>query len=149
MVYMEAYDKLLESWLALVQDDKHFHQGFFTQHAVQVFNSYIQCHLAAPDGTRNLVSARPAAPVAPAPRSHPLRIVSRRKRRASFLEGSGERPTESGAAPPARSLRVGCGRVASFLFGFQWPTCVFPGVRCVNDIFYLRAVDLKEVRSFQ
>lgn len=54
MVYMEAYDKLLESWLTLVQDDKHFHKGFFTQHAVQVFNSYIQCHLAAPDGTGNL-----------------------------------------------------------------------------------------------
>ena len=44
MVYMEAYDRLLESWLTLVQDDKHFHKGFFTQHAVQVFNSYIQCH---------------------------------------------------------------------------------------------------------
>ncbi|XP_059985437.1 exportin-4 isoform X6 [Lagenorhynchus albirostris] len=56
MVYMEAYDRLLESWLTLVQDDKHFHKGFFTQHAVQVFNSYIQCHLAAPDGTRNLIS---------------------------------------------------------------------------------------------
>ncbi|KAM6317028.1 exportin-4 isoform 2-T2 [Aegotheles albertisi] len=56
MVYMEAYDKLLESWLTLVRDDKHFHKGFFTQHAVQVFNSYIQCHLAAPDGTRNLTA---------------------------------------------------------------------------------------------
>ncbi|XP_048350674.1 exportin-4 isoform X2 [Sphaerodactylus townsendi] len=56
MVYMEAYDKLLESWLTLVQDDKHFHKGFFTQHAVQVFNSYIQCHLAAPDGTRNMTA---------------------------------------------------------------------------------------------
>ncbi|MGH0171261.1 UNVERIFIED_CONTAM: hypothetical protein FKN15_060851 [Acipenser sinensis] len=54
MVYMEAYDKLLESWLTLVQDEKHFHKGFFIQHAVQVFNSYIQCHLAAPEGTRNL-----------------------------------------------------------------------------------------------
>ncbi|VTJ90359.1 Hypothetical predicted protein [Marmota monax] len=56
MVYMEAYDKLLESWLTLVQDDKHFHKGYFTQHAVQVFNSYIHCHLAAPDGTRNLTA---------------------------------------------------------------------------------------------
>ncbi|GCB70376.1 hypothetical protein scyTo_0008560 [Scyliorhinus torazame] len=56
MVYMEAYDKLLESWLTLVQDNKHFHKGFFTQHAVQVFNSYIQCHLAAPEGTRNLTT---------------------------------------------------------------------------------------------
>ncbi|XP_029458384.1 exportin-4 isoform X5 [Rhinatrema bivittatum] len=61
MVYMEAYDKLLESWLTLVQDDKHFHKGFFTQHAVQVFNSYIQCHLAAPDGTRNLQTANGVA----------------------------------------------------------------------------------------
>ncbi|XP_041128481.1 exportin-4 isoform X1 [Polyodon spathula] len=56
MVYMEAYDKLLESWLTLVQDEKHFHKGFFIQHAVQVFNSYIQCHLAAPEGTRNLTA---------------------------------------------------------------------------------------------
>ncbi|XP_020921100.1 exportin-4 isoform X5 [Sus scrofa] len=56
MAYMEAYDRLLESWLTLVQDDAHFHKGFFTQHAVQVFNSYVQCHLAAPDGTRNLTA---------------------------------------------------------------------------------------------
>ncbi len=55
MVYMEAYDKLLESWLTLVQEDEHFPRGCFVQPAVQVFNSYIQCHLAAPDGTRNLV----------------------------------------------------------------------------------------------
>lgn len=55
MVYMEAYDKLLESWLTLIQDDEHFPRGCFVQPAVQVFNSYIQCHLAAPDGTRNLV----------------------------------------------------------------------------------------------
>lgn len=55
MVYMEAYDKLLESWLTLVQDEEHFPRGCFVQPAVQVFNSYIQCHLAAPDGTRNLV----------------------------------------------------------------------------------------------
>lgn len=57
MVYMEAYDKLLESWLTLVQEDEHFPRGCFVQPAVQVFNSYIQCHLAAPDGTRNLVRA--------------------------------------------------------------------------------------------
>lgn len=56
MVYMEAYDKLLESWLTLIQDDEHFPRGCFVQPAIQVFNSYIQCHLAAPDGTRNLVS---------------------------------------------------------------------------------------------
>ncbi|XP_061548860.1 exportin-4 isoform X1 [Phycodurus eques] len=54
MVYMEAYDRLLESWLTLVQDEEHFPRGCFVQPAVQVFNAYIQCHLAAPDGTRNL-----------------------------------------------------------------------------------------------
>uniref|UniRef100_A0A673L012 Exportin-4 n=1 Tax=Sinocyclocheilus rhinocerous TaxID=307959 RepID=A0A673L012_9TELE len=56
MVYMEAYDKLLESWLTLVQEDEHFPRGCFVQPAVQVFNSYIQCHLAAPDGMRNLTA---------------------------------------------------------------------------------------------
>lgn len=56
---MEAYDKLLESWLTLVQDEEHFPRGCFVQPAVQVFNSYIQCHLAAPDGTRNLVRLSP------------------------------------------------------------------------------------------
>ncbi|XP_060785587.1 exportin-4 [Neoarius graeffei] len=56
MVYMEAYDKLLESWLTLVQEDEHLPRGCFVQPAVQVFNSYIQCHLAAPDGTRNLTA---------------------------------------------------------------------------------------------
>lgn len=55
MVYMEAYDKILESWLTFIQDDEHFPRGCFVQPAIQVFNSYIQCHLAAPDGTRNLV----------------------------------------------------------------------------------------------
>lgn len=60
MVYMEAYDKLLESWLTLVQDEEHFPRGCFVQPAVQVFNSYIQCHLAAPDGTRNLVRLCPS-----------------------------------------------------------------------------------------
>uniref|UniRef100_A0A674PNH5 Exportin-4 n=1 Tax=Takifugu rubripes TaxID=31033 RepID=A0A674PNH5_TAKRU len=54
MVYMEAYDKILESWLTFIQDDEHFPRGCFVQPAIQVFNSYIQCHLAAPDGTRNL-----------------------------------------------------------------------------------------------
>ncbi|XP_077584626.1 exportin-4 [Stigmatopora nigra] len=54
MVYMEAYDRLLESWLKLVQDEEHFPRGCFVQPAMQVFNAYIQCHLAAPDGTRNL-----------------------------------------------------------------------------------------------
>lgn len=73
MVYMEAYDRLLESWLTLVQDEEHFPRGCFVQPAVQVFNAYIQCHLAAPDGTRNLVRFCPAVlnnlitPPSPAP----------------------------------------------------------------------------------
>uniref|UniRef100_A0A8C5ED76 Exportin-4 n=1 Tax=Gouania willdenowi TaxID=441366 RepID=A0A8C5ED76_GOUWI len=56
MVYMEAYDRLLESWLTLIQDEEHFPRGCFIQPAIQIFNAYIQCHLAAPEGTRNLSS---------------------------------------------------------------------------------------------
>ena len=75
-MYMEAYDRLLESWLTLVQDDEHFPRGCFVQPAVQVFNSYIQCHLAAPDGTRNLVSCHYPPPTPPFLSSPSLRSIS-------------------------------------------------------------------------
>ncbi|KAJ0005953.1 hypothetical protein NQD34_015847 [Periophthalmus magnuspinnatus] len=54
IVYMEAYERLLDSWLTLVRDEQHFPRSCLDQPAVQVFNVYIQCHLAAPDGTRNM-----------------------------------------------------------------------------------------------
>ncbi len=51
--YMEAYDKLLECWLTLLENSSKFPNGFFKSHATQIFNLHLQCHLAAPDGLRN------------------------------------------------------------------------------------------------
>ncbi|XP_038078024.1 exportin-4-like isoform X2 [Patiria miniata] len=52
--YMEAYDKLLECWLSLLDNAAKFPDGYFKPHATQIFNLYLQCHLGAPDGLRNL-----------------------------------------------------------------------------------------------
>ncbi|XP_070568372.1 exportin-4-like isoform X2 [Ptychodera flava] len=53
MIHMEAFDQLLDAWSTLTLDNQHFPTGYFKQQAVEVFNTYVQCHLAAPDGTRN------------------------------------------------------------------------------------------------
>ncbi|XP_022081901.1 exportin-4-like isoform X2 [Acanthaster planci] len=52
--YMEAYDKLLECWISLLENSSKFPDGYFKPHASQIFNLYLQCHLGAPDGLRNL-----------------------------------------------------------------------------------------------
>ncbi len=54
-VYMEAFDQLLDCWTTLLTSIERFPAGFFKSHAAQVFNCYLQCHLAAPEGTRNKV----------------------------------------------------------------------------------------------
>ncbi|XP_077977331.1 exportin-4-like [Glandiceps talaboti] len=53
MIHMEAFDQLLDAWTTLMLDTQHFPVDYFKPHAMEVFNSYVQCHLAAPDGTRN------------------------------------------------------------------------------------------------
>ena len=54
-IYMESYEKLLESWMSLIQNVDSLPPGSLCVSATQVFNSYLQCHLAAPDGIRTRV----------------------------------------------------------------------------------------------
>ena len=56
MMYMEAYEKLLEAWMSFMSDSQNFPKGAFRQQAIDIFNGYLQCHLGAPDGTRSAVS---------------------------------------------------------------------------------------------
>ena len=56
-LYQEAYEKLLDSWIVLLTDDTSFPMETLKQHALQIFNAYLGCHLAPPDGMRNQVSA--------------------------------------------------------------------------------------------
>ena len=50
---MEAYEKLLETWMELLSSKKdHIPVELLKTHAVGVFESYVHCHISPPDGCR-------------------------------------------------------------------------------------------------
>lgn len=49
---MEAFDNMLEAWSSLFQDVHSLPMDVVKQCSVQIFNTYLQCHLAPPHGTR-------------------------------------------------------------------------------------------------
>ncbi|VDI81588.1 Hypothetical predicted protein [Mytilus galloprovincialis] len=51
-VYMEAYEYMLESWMELVNKMKDISVDSLKPKAIEVFNTYIQCHISGPEGTR-------------------------------------------------------------------------------------------------
>ncbi|OWF40176.1 Exportin-4 [Mizuhopecten yessoensis] len=51
-IHMEAYEKMLETWMELISKMKDVSLDKLKPQTQQVFNSYIQCHISAPDGTR-------------------------------------------------------------------------------------------------
>ncbi|CAL1532791.1 unnamed protein product [Lymnaea stagnalis] len=53
-IYMESYEKLLESWSRITLEVDSLPPGTLISPATQIFNSYMQCHLASPDGIRNM-----------------------------------------------------------------------------------------------
>ncbi|XP_064627537.1 exportin-4-like isoform X2 [Lineus longissimus] len=50
--YTEAYEKLLDSWAALLADPEFIPPGTLHEQAVEIINSYLQCHLGPPNGLR-------------------------------------------------------------------------------------------------
>ena len=53
---MEAYEKMLDSWMTLLLYSHECGDIPFKPQAVDMFNSYLQCHLSVPDGIRNQVT---------------------------------------------------------------------------------------------
>ena len=51
-LYMEAFESLLETWISVISDETVFPTNFCRESSVQIFNTYLQCHLSPPDGTR-------------------------------------------------------------------------------------------------
>lgn len=49
---MEAFDNILEAWSSVLQDTQSLPSDIIKQCSIEVFNTYLQCHLAAPHGTR-------------------------------------------------------------------------------------------------
>lgn len=54
-LYMEAYEKMLETWMDLVTNMKDLPVEVLYPQAQEVFNTYVQCHISAPEGTRTQV----------------------------------------------------------------------------------------------
>ncbi|XP_011307073.1 exportin-4-like [Fopius arisanus] len=52
-LYMEAFEKMLETWSSVLSEGHLFPAEFCQQSSAQIFNVYLKCHLSAPEGTRN------------------------------------------------------------------------------------------------
>jgi len=55
-LYFEAFDKVLESWMKFVEHVNDLPADVLPTHAVDIFNTFIHCHLAQPDGSRSAVN---------------------------------------------------------------------------------------------
>ena len=51
-MFVEAFEHMLEAWVSVLHESNTFPAGFCQNGGVQVFNTYLQCNLAAPDGIR-------------------------------------------------------------------------------------------------
>ncbi|KAI4457644.1 exportin 47-related [Holotrichia oblita] len=50
--YMESFDNMLEAWTTILKDFKDGANDYLSLASMRVFNTYLQCHLAPPGGTR-------------------------------------------------------------------------------------------------
>lgn len=50
---MESFDNMLEAWTTILKDFKDSANEYLSLASMRVFNTYLQCHLAPPDGTRS------------------------------------------------------------------------------------------------
>ena len=56
-LHMDAYEKLLETWMELLTTKRdHFQVALLKTHVVGVFDSYVECHISPPEGCRMQVS---------------------------------------------------------------------------------------------
>lgn len=49
---MEAFDNMLEAWTSIIPEYTESSNENLVQSSVQIFNIYLKCHLAPPDGCR-------------------------------------------------------------------------------------------------
>ena len=49
---MEAYEKMLDTWMDLVTNMKDLPVEILYPQSREVFNTYVQCHISAPEGSR-------------------------------------------------------------------------------------------------
>ena len=52
-LYKEVVDVIFDAWTSIIFNEKLFSQGFLKPLIVQVFDTYLRCHLSPPEGIRN------------------------------------------------------------------------------------------------
>ena len=55
-LYMEAFEKTLDAYTTFINSAPDLPKGILDEHAAEIFNTYLQCHLSPPDGTRGNVN---------------------------------------------------------------------------------------------
>jgi hypothetical protein len=51
-MYIEAFDRLLETWMKFVSKYNELPSDMLKHHAAEIMNVYLHCHLGPPDGSR-------------------------------------------------------------------------------------------------
>ncbi|CAH1119298.1 unnamed protein product [Phaedon cochleariae] len=52
--FSDAFDTMLEAWMSIIQEYNNSFENSFFECAKRILNKYIQCHLAPPDGCRQI-----------------------------------------------------------------------------------------------
>lgn len=55
-LYMEAFEQMLQSWVCILQESSSCNSAQVKQSATLIFDTYLKCHLAPPEGSRVAVS---------------------------------------------------------------------------------------------
>lgn len=53
---MEAFEQMLQSWACILQESSSCNSAQVKQSATLIFDTYLKCHLAPPEGSRVPVS---------------------------------------------------------------------------------------------
>ncbi|XP_068202365.1 LOW QUALITY PROTEIN: exportin-4-like [Palaemon carinicauda] len=56
-LYMEAFEQMLQSWACILQESSSCNSAQIKQSATLIFDTYLKCHLAPPDGSRRPIDA--------------------------------------------------------------------------------------------
>lgn len=51
--YRDSYKNTLEAWVEIIKDKEQFSNDIFKPYFCQLFDKYLQCHIAPPEGQRN------------------------------------------------------------------------------------------------
>ena len=52
--FVESFEHMLTVWVSILHESQSFPPEFCRESAIEIFNTYVQCHLSPPDGIRGV-----------------------------------------------------------------------------------------------